>query len=198
MGRLERKKEKTKQTIVTAAMALIQKQGFDRTTMEQIAEEADIAKGTLYNYFPAKEAIVSEWVRRTTLEKNRTTLQKLSALPDTRTRMVTVFEVYMTGVQAQKDLFEKYIVYQIQRLVSFDQKREERSGLALIGGEIIRLGQSSGELRSDLPTTVLEDMFEVIFIEIVKQFYQDPVGFQSTIIIEEMVDLFLYGAKSNP
>lgn len=44
---------------MAAAMALIRAYGFEETTMEQIAEEADIAKGTLYNYFPAKEAIIS-------------------------------------------------------------------------------------------------------------------------------------------
>lgn len=61
MGRWERRKERTKGSIVRAAMDLIQEHGFDETTMEQIAETADVAKGTLYNYFPAKEAIVGEW-----------------------------------------------------------------------------------------------------------------------------------------
>jgi AcrR family transcriptional regulator len=197
VGRLDRRKEKTKQTIVAAAMRLIQKQGFDGTTMEQIAEQADVAKGTLYNYFPAKEAIISEWVRRTSIEKYEAGLRELPALPDTRTRMTAVFEAYMEGVQAQKDLFEKYVIYQMQQLVSFDQNDVERSGLAIAGREIIKLGQESGELVSDLPVNVLEDMIEVIFIQVVKQFYKNPAAFQSRKVIERMVDLFLYGAKEN-
>ena len=62
-GRMERKKRKTRQKIVIVAMDLIQRQGFDSTTMEQIAVEADIARKTLYNHFPVKEAIVDEYVR---------------------------------------------------------------------------------------------------------------------------------------
>jgi AcrR family transcriptional regulator len=197
MGRLDRRKEKTKQAIVAAAMRLIQKHGFDATTMEQIAEKADVAKGTLYNYFPVKEAIVSEWVRRTSIEKNETRLQELPAMPDTRTRMIAVFEAYMEGVEAQKDLFEKYAIYQMRQLVSFDRNNAERSGLAIVGREIIELGQKSGELDNDLPVNVLEDMFEVIFIQVVKQFYQNPAAFQSREVIERMVDLFLYGAREN-
>ena len=200
MGRLERKKEKTKQAIVTAAVARIQTQGFDETTMEQIAEAADVAKGTLYNYFPSKEAIVSEWVRRTSREKNEARLQALPAMPDTRARMIAVFEAYVARVQAQKELFEKYVVYQMQQLVSFEggAARDDaaRSGLALIGREIVRLGQRSGELV-DLPAHILADMFEVMFIEIVKQFYRDPDRFEPRRVIEQMVDLFLNGARDH-
>lgn len=85
----------------------------------------------------------------------------------------------------------------MQQLVSFNQNNAERSGLAIMGHEIIKLGQKSGELRSDLPAHVLEDMFEVIFIEVVKQFYKDPAAFQSREVIGQMVDLFLHGAKDD-
>lgn len=49
---MARKKEKTRQVIITTAMNLFIQNGYEATTMEQIAEMADIAKGTLYNYFP--------------------------------------------------------------------------------------------------------------------------------------------------
>ena len=47
--RMERKKAEMKQKIITVAMTLFKTQGVDATTMEQIAAEVDIAKGTLYN-----------------------------------------------------------------------------------------------------------------------------------------------------
>ena len=194
-SRIERRKEKTRQTIVNAAMKLIKKNGYDATTMEQIAEKADIAKGTLYNYFPVKEAVVSEFIRRTSVEKNMERLAKLPSLPDTRSRMVTVFSELMVGVRAQKEIFEKYFVYQMQRLVSLQESDEPKSGLPLIGSAIIRLGQQSGELRSDAPVHILEDMFEAYFVEVVKQFYKDPEHFNDQMVIEQLVDLFLTGAS---
>ena len=37
-------------------------------TMDQIAEEVDISKGTLYNYFPFKESIISEYWQKSVWE----------------------------------------------------------------------------------------------------------------------------------
>lgn len=39
--------------ILSVAMRLFKEQGVNATSMEQIAQEVDIAEGTLYNYFPA-------------------------------------------------------------------------------------------------------------------------------------------------
>lgn len=195
-SRTERRKERTKQSIVNAAMQLIREHGYDATTMEQIAEEADIAKGTLYNYFSVKEAIVSEFIRRTSVEKNSERLARLPALPDTRTRMMIVFSELMVGVRAQKEIFEKYFVYQLRQLVSLQERDEPKSGLPLIGSEIVRLGRESGELRSDVPVHILEDMFEAYFVEVVKQFYKDPENFNDQMVIKQLVDLFLTGASN--
>ena len=175
-------------------MDLIQAHGFDETTMEQIAETADVAKGTLYNYFPAKEAIVGEWIRQTSIARHTQRLQALPEMAGTRERMVRVFTALMEGVQAQKDLFEVFIIHRMQQIVSFAEEQAEPSGLELLGQEIIRLGRESGELRRDLPVDALQDMFEAIFIEIAKQFYRDPAAFQPETVIEPMVDLFLNGA----
>lgn len=44
-------------------MHLFETQGYDATTMEQIAQQSDLAKGTLYNHFPVKGAILAHWVQ---------------------------------------------------------------------------------------------------------------------------------------
>lgn len=194
MGRWERRKERTKQAIVTAAMDLIQEHGFAETTMEQIAETADVAKGTLYNYFPAKEAIVGEWIRQTSIARHRQRLQRLPQMADTRARMLAVFTALMEGVQAQQELFEIFIIHRMQQIVSFHDDQAEPSGLELLGREIIRMGLENGELRADLPLDALQDMFEAIFVEIAKQFYKDPAAFRPETVIEPLVDLFLHGA----
>ena len=61
LNRRERKKQETRQKIIKIAMYLFRKQGFDSTSMEQIADDVDISKATLYNYFPVKESIISEY-----------------------------------------------------------------------------------------------------------------------------------------
>ncbi len=54
----ERKKLKTRESIQREAMRLIQKQGYDKTTIEQIAAAVEVSPSTFFNYFPSKEDVV--------------------------------------------------------------------------------------------------------------------------------------------
>lgn len=58
LGLRERKKIKTREAIRTATFALVERQGYDATTIEQIAERAEVSPSTVFRYFPTKEDIV--------------------------------------------------------------------------------------------------------------------------------------------
>jgi AcrR family transcriptional regulator len=58
VSRRERKKQQTAQKIASAALRLFAKRGFDRVTISEIAEAADVARGTLFSHFPTKESLV--------------------------------------------------------------------------------------------------------------------------------------------
>lgn len=58
MGLRERKKEQSRRGILAAAHELFLRQEYDETTMEQIAEEANVAVGTVYNYFTSKGVLL--------------------------------------------------------------------------------------------------------------------------------------------
>ncbi|MCX3062402.1 TetR/AcrR family transcriptional regulator [Streptomyces beihaiensis] len=58
IGLRERKKIKTRTAIRDATYRLIMDQGYDATTVEQIAEAAEVSPSTVFRYFPAKEDIV--------------------------------------------------------------------------------------------------------------------------------------------
>ncbi|MBD3406990.1 MAG: TetR family transcriptional regulator [Candidatus Lokiarchaeota archaeon] len=55
-----RKKERTKQNILTAAEKLFSKRSFEEVSLEEIAESAFVSRTTLYNYFQNKDAIYFE------------------------------------------------------------------------------------------------------------------------------------------
>jgi AcrR family transcriptional regulator len=57
-GLRERKKQRTRRTIVEVATRLFVAQGYQQTPLTQIADEADVATSTCFNYFPTKVDIV--------------------------------------------------------------------------------------------------------------------------------------------
>ncbi len=57
-GLRERKKIKTREAIRAATYALVEEQGYDATTIDQIAERAEVSPSTVFRYFPTKEDIV--------------------------------------------------------------------------------------------------------------------------------------------
>jgi AcrR family transcriptional regulator len=81
--------------ILDAALALFREQGFESTTMRQIAEKAGVATGLAYYYFQSKDAIVLAFYQRAQLElpevleaahKERDLAPRLRALVEAKLR----------------------------------------------------------------------------------------------------------------
>ncbi|MEN0024742.1 MAG: helix-turn-helix domain-containing protein [Microbacterium sp.] len=60
MGLREMKAARTRRQIAEVAVSAFIEHGYDETTMEQIAELAEIGTSTLYRYFPSKELLILE------------------------------------------------------------------------------------------------------------------------------------------
>jgi AcrR family transcriptional regulator len=58
MGLREHNARRNKELILDAAMALFHERGYDETTLEQVAERAQVSISTLYRYFPTKDLLV--------------------------------------------------------------------------------------------------------------------------------------------
>ena len=58
MGLRERKKIKTRQAIRREALRLIDENGYAATTVEQIADAAEVSPSTFFRYFPSKESLL--------------------------------------------------------------------------------------------------------------------------------------------
>jgi AcrR family transcriptional regulator len=58
IGLRERKKIKTRRAIRREAFRLIETQGYGNTTVEQIADAAEVSTSTFFRYFPSKESVL--------------------------------------------------------------------------------------------------------------------------------------------
>src|SRR5215813_1441453 len=65
LNRYQRRKERTRQELLTAAKAVMAKKGYHNAKIADIAAAADIGVGTFYLYYPTKDALFLELVKET-------------------------------------------------------------------------------------------------------------------------------------
>jgi AcrR family transcriptional regulator len=93
----ERKKLRTRRALADAALRLFAEQGYDATTIDELADAAEVSKSTFFRFFPAKEAAAIEaeaelWVTCLSDLADRTPAAKrtvLAGLHDTLVAAVT-------------------------------------------------------------------------------------------------------------
>jgi AcrR family transcriptional regulator len=112
MPRLERRKRRTREAIIKAAVALFTQKGVYATRVEDITERADLGKGAFYNYFESKDALVAELVNRGVRLLEEQYLSKVSTLASTAERVSEI-------AHAHSRFFEEHPEY----VVLFHQAR---------------------------------------------------------------------------
>jgi AcrR family transcriptional regulator len=64
IGRRERHKIAMWNLLYSSSIALFTERGYEDTTVEDITERADVARGTFFNYFDRKEDVIAAWANR--------------------------------------------------------------------------------------------------------------------------------------
>jgi AcrR family transcriptional regulator len=164
VGRRERKKLETHARIYRAAMALFVEKGFDATTVDEIAQRADVAKGTVFNYFPHKGSFLHTSYRiwfNGMMEE----LGPVESWPgDAKARFQRVFHE-LADQSLQNRSLSRLIIFENMRQAhqrmdrpaqgTGDGSEEDlnQEGIRLLEGlalEILRQGKSQVDIRSQV------------------------------------------------
>ena len=100
-----------RESLLTAARRVFGARGFDAATVDAIAAEAQVAKGTVYLYFPSKEAIYDAAFDAGLDQLIRQTAERLRAAADPRAAIRAFIEVRLEYFQEQPDFFRMYMVH---------------------------------------------------------------------------------------
>jgi AcrR family transcriptional regulator len=161
VSRRERKKEETKERILQSTFQLFRKHGVEATTVEQICDQADIAKGTFFNYFAHKEAVfgcLSEsWVAEA--EQTLKAIVEQGALTWERVR--DAFIAFAAYYEQDREL-AKHMALEWTRCMYDSEDAVSRRWDAL-GVHVVRELQARGQLRRDadprLVNRILGDVY---------------------------------------
>lgn len=192
-SRLERKKKETRRRIIEVAVDLFQRQGFNNTTMEQIAEVADIARKTLYNHFPVKEAIADEYVKGISKGLAQETFDNLLNLPDTRTRLIAAFDKAYEWVEINPEITGICLGYRLKNMFMGPECSYRETATESIMAKIIRQGRQSGEIKRDVSVKLMVQQLNISRAVIVLNWLQEPSRFELRKEMAKIVDLFIYG-----
>ncbi len=126
------KQLKKQAQILDAAQKLIVRFGFDKTTVEEIAQEAGVSKGAIYLCFPGKYAILDRLVEK----ESKRVLEDLIKHLDADPHGYTIFNVYKYSVRALLD--NPFLAAMYTR----DRKTLGEYGARLMSGDIRQAGMN--------------------------------------------------------
>ena len=156
------------QKILDALQQLLEEKSIRHISVSEIAEKAGIGKGSIYYYYPSKDAIVDALIRRS-YEQPLLTAKSLSSRTDISsfTRMAMLFQacrnssvVFIrqkhrseTSAQDLALLHQKYLNYLV-------------SELKPVLTEIISQGIACGEIHFDYPVALSEIALIVLAVKL--------------------------------
>lgn len=157
----ERKKEATKVLIMDVTVKLINERGFANTTMQLIAQKADVALRTLYNYFASKETIVATYVQMAVKREQEKNWTQLMAFDTTTERLEFLCLKSAEWMKKNVVLAEVYTLEIDPRsyICGPFNTNFPRSGLEDVVAEIIEKGRDMGDVTKEVPIRVLTRHF---------------------------------------
>jgi AcrR family transcriptional regulator len=132
LGLRDRKKIKTRDTIRHEAMRLIKANGYANTTIEQIADAAEIASSTFFRYFPTKESVlISNDLDRVTVEALAKQPADVGSLQAFRTALEITFATVSAGAwQFERDRLRMVLSVPELRAAQLDEYHRTVAKLA--------------------------------------------------------------------
>jgi len=200
--RKQREKERRRNDIIDAAERLFFKKGYEHVTMDDIAAEAELSKGTLYLYFKSREDLHYAIVMRGLEILNRLIREVYDPNKKGLENILQMGESYIRFFREYPDYFKAIMFFDATK---FD-KVETESRLKILGNdsplvffmEVLQQGQEDGSISPDIPAAQLaiilwaqvSGVFEFIAL---RGRMLDLMGIDNIELIRNQIKVLLYG-----
>ncbi|MBE1464909.1 AcrR family transcriptional regulator [Kibdelosporangium phytohabitans] len=146
--------------LLAEATRLFAKQGFDRTSVQEVVEAAGVTKGAMYHYFGSKDDLLHEIYGRV-LRDQTARLEKFAAGEDPAPQRLrdAAADVVVTTIENLDDF--KIFTQSMHHLSAAKQRavRAERRKYHERFRALVEEGQRNGDLRADVPADLVVDYF---------------------------------------
>jgi TetR/AcrR family transcriptional regulator of autoinduction and epiphytic fitness len=196
-GRRERKRSRTLDHLAATAFALFEAQGYDAVTMEQVAAAADVAKGTLYNHFPVKEALLAHWIHGELAAHLELLAADVARRKRFAPRIWAVLEAAIVWCEGHRAYLPHYLRFRFLEInaAALGEAGVTSSGVDRLFEAAIESSQRSGELRKDLSAAHLATLFNHLYLGALMRWLTVP-GSKLEAEFAAIVRLFVAGAEA--
>jgi AcrR family transcriptional regulator len=160
-SRRERKKEETRHRIFHAAIDLFREKGFENTTVDDITEKADVAKGTFFNYFPRKDAVLAflSETRLIAIQENAGTM--LAKDRPAREKLLDLYALAASAYEEDRELARYVLIELMSRLFAPGEETAMRWHELTV--QLVSQGQADGEFRRDVDPVRIEAVLTALY-----------------------------------
>ena len=151
--------------LLAAARRVFGAKGFDQATMDAIAEEAGVAKGTIYLYYPSKQSIYDATFAAGTAELTQLTDARVQAAPTTKAAIAAFVAARVGYFHEHPDYFRMYVT-EMSRIVTDRSPRKGVCRTALDGHTqalqaVIERAAARGDVRAVDPAAAALAVFDI-------------------------------------
>lgn len=195
-GRRERKRGKTLDHLASTAFRLFEANGYEAVTMEQIAAAADVAKGTLYNHFAVKEALLAHWIHAELALHIEQLAEEIDHRKGFAQQMQLVLDASTKWCEMHRHYLPHYLRFRFIAIDAgaIDNRDAGHSDIIHAFEAAITKGMQAGEIRDDLPAAHLASLFHYLHLAALMRWLTLP-GLRLEDEYAAAVDLFLNGAR---
>ena len=188
--RRARRRAEGRQRVFRAAVELFVERGFDATTMDDIADRADVARATVFNYFQRKTAFLYEWSasrRQLALAAVRAEHLDDHPLPEILNRYMAELARLSTRSRPETVALMGAAIHSTNVLGNPQLARELAT--------FITRAQEAGEVRADVDPALAGLLVATGYFAILSEWISaEPASFDLESRLLHMVDVFASGA----
>ncbi|HEU4964145.1 MAG TPA: TetR/AcrR family transcriptional regulator [Bacilli bacterium] len=163
-GLRERKKQETRKKILAAALALFQELGFENTTIDRIAEQADVARGTVFLHFPSKEVILAHWTQERMHDLLERSTEWNQPELSCEEKILRIFKIFTIKNREHFDLVRISVRSILTSNTAALHDQEQRRSLRNLFADVLEEGQEQGQLSADVDPIIAASMLENIYL----------------------------------
>lgn len=173
------------------AMEIIRNEGIDGLTLERLASEVGVSRGTLYNYFDGKDAVI-DYVEDRNFDGLLEAVETIAAgdLPP-REKLAEVARWLFTAVYEDSALFLALKPIKHMRTARDCHLKRRRKAMRAIEG-IVREGSADGSFRQ-LSPVVVSEIFLGAIVGMLEGMMATGEFYRADAVVPTLMDLYLNG-----